>query len=158
MEFDSPDFNKWDIIYISRFPESIQCVNESCKGRYFSPSEVSCPHCNQLNSLSSIIGKVRPIILWKTQTYWYRSMSFAIPVSSTQPMLETLYDEPIKLEHYSFQHLDPRKHIPMRAVISQSTRIDGNVLNLANKIGSLTDKTVQSKIENKLWDWLFTDS
>ena len=43
----------------------------------------------------------------------------------------------------------------MRAMIHQSTRIDGNSLSLDKIIGKVTDNIKKEQIENKLFDWIF---
>lgn len=147
-------FSKWDIIYTSKFPESIQCKNPICK-KYITVSDTFCPHCQGANNISNIISKIRPVILWIDQVDWYQSMAFAIPLSATNPYTQDLYNEPILLTHYSFLHTDSQYKKPMRAVIHQSTRIDGNVLDKTKIIGKITDTVVQGKIENKMLKWIF---
>lgn len=146
-------FRKWDIIYTSRFPESVQCRNRNC-GRHFTISEYSCPHCGCRNYVSNIIGKIRPILLWLDKSKWFESMAFAIPLSCGR-IYENDYNQPISLNDYVFLHSNQNRHRPMRAIIHQATRVDGNVLSLNKKIGRITNAVVQQKIENKLLEWIF---
>lgn len=146
-------FKKWDIVYISRFPETIQCSNLKCC-RHFSIVDQNCPHCNSKNNVSSVIGKPRPIILWLDKIFWSQSMAFGIPLSKTN-MYSDKFNQIIKLPEYQFTHNDLNYKIPMRAVICQSTRIDGNVLQKGSIIGRITDSVLQKNIENKLLNWIF---
>lgn len=146
-------FKKWDIIYISRFPESIPC--KKCK-KHFMIANHRCSYCQTLNNVSSIIAKIRPAILWIDQSRWFESMSFAIPLSTSRPEIVRTYDEPIALSQYSFLHKNIKFHRPMRAVIHQATRIDGCVLQAPWLLGKITDVVVQKKIEDKLFNWLFS--
>lgn len=143
-------FSKWDIVYISRFPETIKC---SCR-RYFSILSYPCPHCGINNNVSNIMAKTRPILLWIAQARWHESMAFAIPLSSSN-LINNIYNQIIYLPDYAFLHSDPNYKRPMRAVIHQATRIDGNVLNTNRLIGKIVNLTLQSEIENKLLNWLF---
>ncbi|MFC1615407.1 hypothetical protein ACFL2L_01270 [Patescibacteria group bacterium] len=135
---------------MSKFPESVQC--KICKS-YFMPCEGKCS-CGQINNVSSIISKIRPVLLWIGQNSWYNSMAFAIPLSSSK-IIENQYNQPIYLEHYSFLHKNAIYHRPMRAIVHQSTRIDGCALKQERIIGKLTDQLIQSKIESKLFNWIF---
>ncbi len=81
-------------------------------------------------------------------------MTFGIPLSSSS-LVDDSHNQCIYLPEYAFVHADPRYNIPMRAIISQATRVDGNVFNQARLIGNITDLSVRGKIENKLFDWLF---
>lgn len=146
-------FRKWDIIYASRFPESVQCSNRNCR-RHFTIFEYSCPHCGCRNYVSNIIGKIRPVLLWLDKSKWFESMAFAVPLSTAR-IYENNFNEPIYLKDYAFSHSNSTRHRPMRAVIHQATRIDGNVLLTRERIGRLTDTVVQRKIEDKLIDWIF---
>lgn len=82
-------------------------------------------------------------------------MAFGIPISTTQPLIENKCNQPILLEHYLFLHQDKTYLRPMRAMIHQATRIDGNALSGKKLIGAINDKIVQEKIQTKLFDWLF---
>jgi hypothetical protein len=44
----------------------------------------------------------------------------------------------------------------MRAMIHQATRIDGNVLNSEKVIGRLTNTVKMKRIEDKLFNWIFS--
>jgi hypothetical protein len=144
------DFSKWDIVYTSKFPETIKC--SSCN-RYFMPLSSLCV-CGTVNNISNIVAKIRPILLWIDKDNWSQSMAFAIPLSTSR-LSEDKRNEIIFLNDFRFTHKDQKYYKPMRAIISQSTRVDGNVLKERNIIGRVIDKTKQSKIENKLLDWLF---
>lgn len=143
-------FSKWDIIYTSKFPESVKCAD--C-GVFFMPCISSCT-CGHLNNISNIVDKVRPILLWIDKYDWFQSMTFAIPLSASR-VVEDNYNEPILLEDYTFIHKDEKYHRPMRAIIHQSTRIDGNVLNEHRVIGRLINEVRMKKIEDKLFNWVF---
>ncbi len=147
------NFKKWDILFIPKFPEMIQCSNSRC-GRNFSISNYSCPYCGADNLISNIVSKSRPIILWLDQSYWFQSMAFAIPLSKSRIYSDRL-NEVIKLTDYQFLHTDTIYREPMRAIIHQSTRIDGNVLSNNRIIGKITNRVSQDKIENKLLNWIF---
>lgn len=145
------DFSKWDIIYTSKFPESVQCRN--C-GNYFMPCVSKC-NCGHENNISSIVNKIRPVLLWIDKLNWFESMAFAIPLSTTNSMLENKFNEPISIADYKFIHKDKKYERPMRAMIHQSTRIDGNTLLINEVIGILIDNVKRGKIENKLLNWIF---
>lgn len=146
-------FLKWDIIYISKFPESIVCNNPNCK-RNITVSDTICPFCKKGNNISQIVAKIRPIVLWIGQDRWYESMAFGIPLSKSR-IIENKYNQPILLPHYLFLHKKPIYNQPMRAIIHQATRIEGCVLNKGNLIGRITDKIIQQKIEEKMFSWIF---
>lgn len=148
-------FKKWDIIFITRFPDTIQCSNLRCR-RSFSITKYFCPHCNKENSVSNIIGKARPIILWLDQTFWSQSMAFGIPLSKAKFYSDKV-NEGIKLSDYQFLHKNPVYNVPMRAIICQATRIDGNVLSSNRIIGKITSSVSKRSIENKLLDWIFAE-
>lgn len=145
-------FQKWDIIYTSRFPESVQC--KKCE-HYFSISKHACQSCGMENNVSSIVAKIRPIVLWLDQKNWFKSMAFAIPVSTTDVLQQDAFNHVVKLENYSFTHSDKKYHQPMRAIVHQATRIDGNVLDTNKLIGKITDVITQQQIEEKLLNWIF---
>lgn len=146
-------FKKWDIIYISKFPESIQCSSSDCR-RHFSPSKSSCPYCGSENMISNLIAKIRPIILWLDNDYWIESMAFGIPLSSNK-IYSNKHNQKILLTDYVFSHKDSRYERPMRALIHQATRIDGCVLSKSKIIGTITNSVVKDEIENKLFEWIF---
>jgi hypothetical protein len=118
-------------------------------------SKTHCECCGGENSISNIISKIRPILLWLDQGDWYNSMSFAIPLSTTNPSLNNKYAHPILLSDFTFFHNNKSYQRPMRAVIHQATRVDGNVLNSDKLIGKLNNSMAQQYIENKLLDWIF---
>lgn len=146
-------FKKWDIVFSTRFPETIQCTNFKCR-RNFSIAKHQCDYCKTENNVSSIVAKPRPIIVWLDQRLWHKSMAFGIPLSLTN-IIEDPYNHMVLLQHYLFSHTDKTYNQPMRAIIHQATRIDGNTLNKDKIIGTITDKITQDAIENKLLDWLF---
>lgn len=146
-------FKKWDIVYITRFPETIQCTNPRC-GSYLTAFDVECRNCGKKIKISNLIAKIRPVILWKSQSSWHESMSFGIPLSASR-LTEDMFNEVISLSDYTYLNKNPKYQKPMRAVITQSSRIDGNLLTEKMLIGKLTNQTIQSKIENKLLSWLF---
>lgn len=146
-------FKKWDILYASKFPESVTCP---CgKELMVSASEI-CIHCKRKIAISNIIPKIRPIILWIDQDSWYKSMAFGIPLTRSNPATEDKYNQPIFLPSYSYIYKDAKYHAPMRAVITHATRVDGNVFHSRNLIGRITDTLVQRKLDNKMLDWLFS--
>ncbi len=146
-------FHKWDIIYISRFPETIKCSNPRCC-RDFSITNYSCPYCGQNNTVSNVIGKPRPIILWLDQSFWSQSMAFAIPLSKTK-LYEDKVNEIIKLSDYQFLHPKEIYRQPMRAIICQATRIDGCIFSQNSLIGKIQNIVLREKIETKLLNWIF---
>ncbi len=146
-------FNKWDIVFSPKFPETICCKNPKCK-KFFSIVKHHCDFCNTENHVSNIVSKARPVIIWIDQSRWYQSMAFAIPLSASS-LLNDSFNHIILLEHYTFEHKDTTYNKPMRAIIHQATRIDGNVLSQDKFIGRITDKFLQNTIENKLLEWLF---
>lgn len=147
------DFKKWDIIYTSRFPETIDCHNASCGSSFFI-SKYNCPNCNQENNVSNIIAKVRPIILWIDKIHWFKSMTFGIPLSASK-MYDDRYNQIILLSDYTFVHSNNNYHKPMRAVVHQATRFDGNVFRGDMLVGKINNTVIQKKIEDKLLDWLW---
>ena len=147
------EFSKWDIIYASKFPETVKCNN--C-GDFFMPCKSICK-CGYQNSISNIVDKLRPILLWIDKYDWFQSMSFAIPISSSK-ILENNYNEPILLEDFIFIHKNKIYYRPMRAIIHQATRIDGNILSRNKIIGRLTNEVRMKKIEEKLFNWIFKSS
>lgn len=149
----SKDFKKWEIIYISRFPETIKC--QHCPN-YYSISEHICPHCKKLNNiLTNIIAKPRPFLLWLDKSNWIDSMSFGIPLSTSNLLNITKTNVLIQKNHYIFTHSKSTYNQPMRAIIHQATRVDGNVCERKDVIGIVTDKVIQEEIQNKLFEWLF---
>ena len=146
-------FKKWDIIYTSRFPESIKCRNRNC-GRSFIISNYCCPYCGCKNNISNIVSKIRPILLWIDKENWFESMTFGIPLSVSK-IYENDYNQPIYLSDYTFLHNDRIYHRPMRALIHQATRVDGNVFKQDKIIGKISNNVIKQKIENKLFKWLW---
>lgn len=146
-------FQKWDIVYAAKFPDTCQCTNSKC-GFNFSVDRHNCPHCGEENIVSHLIGKPRPVIVWIDQANWVESMAFGIPTSAGKIYFDKV-NEVIGLNHYQFLHKDQILKRPMRAVISQATRIDGNALPKHQLIGRITDSVVQQKIQDKLFNWIF---
>lgn len=144
-------FAKWDILFINRFPDTILC--KKC-GRGFSITKHACEYCSTENHVSNFIAKSRPAILWIDQTRWKDSMTFAVPLSASR-FFDDSHNHIVLKEHCSFTHPDDIYHVPRRAMIHQSSRVDGNTLSGDKKIGVLTDSTVRKQIENKLLEWLF---
>lgn len=70
-------------------------------------------------------------------------------------MIEDRFNEIVKINDYTFLHRDITYKVPMRAIICQATRIDGNALSQNKLIGKITDVNLMSKIENKLSNWIF---
>lgn len=147
-------FEKWDIIYAQRFPESVKCSKCS---RYFNVSNYPCPFCRQKINISNIIAKIRPIIIWIDQSRWFQNISFAIPLNSSQ-LFENNYNHIIHLGDYIFSHSDRKYQRPMRAIIHQATRVDGNTLSRNLHIGKITNTKVQKQIEDKLFNWIFSSN
>lgn len=79
-------------------------------------------------------------------------MTFGIPLSSTRYYSDG-HNEAIAIDHCLF--FDKKYEKPMRAILSQATRADGNVLIAKHKVGQITDMTIKINIENKLLNWLF---
>ena len=144
-------FTKWDILFVTRFPDTILC--KTCH-RNFSITKHACEYCSTENHVSSFVAKPRPAILWIDQTRWRDSMAFAIPLSASR-FFDDSHNHIVLKEHCSFTHHDNKYQVPRRAMIHQSTRIDGNTLRTNNKIGLLDDHVVRTLIENKLLEWLF---
>jgi hypothetical protein len=147
-------FEKWDIIYTAKFPESVQC--QVCRN-YVMPCVSKC-NCGHENNISNIVNKIRPVLLWIDKLNWFESMAFAIPLSTTNSMLENKFNEPIEIKDFNFIHTNKDYFRPMRAMIHQSTRIDGNALPSNEIIGKVTDNVKKEKIENKLFSWIFGGS
>lgn len=145
-------FQRWDIVYAAKFPDTIQCSR--CHN-HFSIVKHNCSHCGHENLVSHLIGKPRPIVVWTNQENWVDSMSFGIPTSATKLRSDPV-NEIVLLPHYSFQHSNKALHQPMRVIISQSTRIDGNALAKNQLVGKITDLVVQKRIEEKLFNWIFS--
>lgn len=151
-----PDFkfSKWDIVYASWFPEAVKCNNRKCHGT-FTIDKYDCPHCGNNNFFTKVIAKPRPIILWLDQDEWFKSMSFGIPLSKTNPAMSDRLNQSILLPHYVFLHKDVKYRQPMRAVISQATRVAGNTFGKQEVIGRITDEIIKEQIETKLFEWIF---
>ncbi len=143
-------FAKWDIVYPLRYPEAILC--SSCHNYFTINPQQECLHCHTFNHVSNIIAKVRPMILWIDKSKWYSSMTFGIPLSTSRFFTDN-HNEAISIAHCVF--LDKKYEKPMRAVLSQATRADGNVLLAKHKVGQVTDLAIRANIENKLLNWLF---
>jgi len=93
------------------------------------------------------------MILWVSQDKWHKSMTFGIPLS-TSGYFKDRHNEIVEIAHCTF--FDKQYEKPMRAIVSQATRADGNVLRAKHKIGQIVDTTIRTNIENKLWEWLFS--
>jgi hypothetical protein len=83
-------------------------------------------------------------------------MSFGIPLSSKNLLSNDSFNQLILRDDYTFIHPNQKYKIPMRAVIHQATRIDGNVLNKKWLLGKITNNKIQEIIENKLLNWIFS--
>lgn len=143
-------FSKWDIVYVSRYPESIKC--SACNNHYTINPNQECSHCKHVNNVTNLIAKVRPMILWIDKSNWYKSMTFGIPLS-TSDFHSDKWNHAINISDCLF--FDSKYEKPMRAVICQATRADGNVVSDRTLVGKITDQVTRLKIENKLLDWLF---
>jgi len=117
------------------------------------PCKSHC-NCGAENRISNIIDKIRPVILWIDQEGWFNSMAFAIPLNKSR-IYEDNFNEILLLRDYNFIHSNNNYETPMRAVIHQATRVDGNVLKNKNIIGQVTNKVKQKSIESKLFNWIF---
>lgn len=148
-------FSKWDIIYASKFPDTVKCDNLKC-GLNFSIEKHTCPHCNKINNISNIVAKTRPIILWHDQLKWFRSMTFGIPLSTSRLENDSL-NQVVYLSDYQYLFPDNKFQNPMRAIICQASRLDGSALKTNMLIGKLTNSVVQTEIEDKLFSWLFSE-
>lgn len=142
-------FNKWDIVYPMRYPEAIKCA---CGGYLTVEPLQRCIHCGKHVKITNIIAKVRPMILWIGKTSWYRSMTFGIPLSSSYYISDNL-NEMLDINMCIFH--DRKYERVMRAVICQSTRVDGNVLRNKDRVGVVNDVLIRKRIEDKLFQWLF---
>jgi hypothetical protein len=147
----STGFQKWDIVYPLRYPESVQCTY--CGNHFTINEKQECLHCKKINNVSNIIAKVRPMILWIGQTGWYRSMTFGIPLSTTNYYSDRL-NHAIAISNCMF--IDKSYEKPMRAVLCQATRADGCVIETKHLVGKITDNVVKQQIEDKLFNWLFS--
>ena len=147
------NFNKWDIVYPLRYPESIYC--EHCRNYFSIPYNQRCSHCNTNHNVSNIIDKVRPAILWVDKTRWFKNMTFGIPISSQ--LYTDNFNEFVAMDQINFITTNLQLIKPFRAVIYQATRIDGSAINEFSLIGKIVDKTIQNKINIKLLEWLFNE-
>lgn len=148
----SRQFKKWDIVYFSRIPDTIKCFK--CHNSFTLDTHV-CPHCKQNNKLSNHISKPRPFLLCIDQKNWIESMTLGIPLSTSHLFNITATTAHIKKTDYVFLHTDQKYYQPMRAVIHQVTRLNGNVIRSEDLIGEINNKSVIDEIENKLLDWVF---
>jgi hypothetical protein len=146
------DFAKWDLIYCTRYPETVHCDN--CHGYFNFEPKQDCTSCGTRRNVSNIITKVRPCILWIDQDRWVGGMSFAIPVSSSR-FYSNDHNEQISLSQITYSTSNINLQRPIRAVIYQATRIDGGAFNTHDVLGKVTDRVVQERIETKLISWLF---
>ena len=144
-------WNRWDIVFVTKYPEEIDC--KGCR-RPLSITNEKCTHCGAITNVSSIVAKPRPALLWIDRANWRENITFAIPLSTTR-LAEDDHQHIIKIEHCTFSNPDIKYQVPMRAMIYQSSRVDGNVLREKKRIGVLTDTSVRNAIENKLLSWIF---
>jgi len=143
--------NKWDIVNVPKFPESIKCT--ICQ-REFIPYKCNCTICNQEINISYIIPKQpRPVLIWIDQLNWHKSIAFCIPLSKTYK--PDLFNVLIKTEDCNFLNDLPTTVIPRTASINQATRFSANTINISQVFGRLTDLVIREEINNKLFDWLF---
>lgn len=143
-------FEKWDIVWPDKYPESINC--KSCHQDFLNPYIQNCPDCGHPNTVSALVAKHRPLLLWIPQINWYNSMSFGIPLSATGFYTDNC-NQVINISDCVY--LDITQEIPRRAMIAQATRIDIGTFFSFPKKGMVTDIVVQQTIEDKLFNWLF---
>jgi len=144
--------NIWEIYWGALFPDFLKCHN--CK-KQTSTTNIVCDFCNKPVPFNGWLSKVRPVLLFQDQSKWDKSLTFAIPLSTTNPSTDNQYNHPISLTDYSFLHSDSKYHRPMRAQISYATRILGNAIQDKDLIGKVTNKTAMAKIGDKLNEWVF---
>lgn len=143
--------NKWDIVFVPKFPESIKCTK--CQDDFI-PFKCNCTSCNQEINISYIIPKQpRPVLIWIDQLNWHKSMAFGIPLSSIYK--PDLFEVLIKPEDCNFLNISQDIVIARAAIINQATRFSGNTINIAKVFGRLIDLVKQEEIHNKLNEWLF---
>ena len=149
------DIFKWDIIFVSKFPESIKCSN--C-GDFFIPYFGVCTECNKKIRISRVMPKKRPVLIWISKSKWHKSMAFGIPLSKDVRKLTKNYDQLIEIKDCKYLNTNPIYQIPRNAAINQATRIDGNNLNSNDIIAKLTNEVIKNLIQDKLIEWLFSEN
>ena len=92
------------------------------------------------------------MILWISQNGWYKSMTFGIPLS-TSGFYSDNNNQAIAVSDCIFS--DKAYEKPMRAILCQATRTDGNVIQTKHLVGQVTDQVVRKAIEDKLFAWLW---
>jgi len=151
-------FFKWYMVSAPIFPESINCTN--CGKNIDTEFKVTCPICETQNSVSNIIPKPRPIILWIEKSKWSSDgMTFGIPLSKDieNENFDDNYNQLIEIFHYRLFNSN-KKAIPLRAAINQATRVDGTaIIKNGRSIGVIFNETLKSKIDLKLRKWLGFD-
>lgn len=150
------DYQQWDIVYPTRYPESVKCSD--CNNYFSIPSLQKCPTlgCPHSENVSSIIDKPRPCVLWIDKSRWFDNMTFGIPLSSNPGRLHTDQFNVLVMTNQTVYFSGKEKYIkPFRVVIHQATRVDGSAFNEHNLIGRIIDKRVQDEIELRLVNWLF---
>lgn len=148
------NYQRWDIIYPSRYPESVKCTG--CNNYFSIPSNQNCPSCNSIENVSNIIDKPRPCVLWIDKARWFDNMTFAIPLSSNPSRLySNKFNVLVRTDQATFFKGKENYIKPFRAVIFQATRIDGSSFNEHKLIGRITNIFIQEEIEIKLIEWLF---
>lgn len=80
-------------------------------------------------------------------------MTFGIPLS-TSDFHSDNWNHAINISDCLFT--DTKYERPMRAIICQATRADGNVISDKAFIGKVTNEVTKSQIENKMLAWLFS--
>ena len=143
--------NKWDIVFVPKFPESIKCTK--CQDDFI-PYKCNCTSCNQEINISYIIPKQpRPVLIWIDQLNWHKSIAFGIPLSfSYKP---DLFNVLIKPDDCNFLDTTPYIVTARTASINQATRFCANTINITKVFARLTDLVKQEEIYNKLNEWLF---
>lgn len=145
--------NKWDMISVPKFPESIKC--KLCK-KDFIPNQCNCPFCGQETDISYIIRKQpRPVLIWIGQLNWIDSIAFGIPLSSVYT--SSLFKVKIKIEDCNFFNIPQEKIRPSTAIINQATRFSGNIINIKKIFGKLTNLVIREEINNKMFEWFFRE-
>jgi len=92
------------------------------------------------------------MILWITQKNWYNSMAFGIPLSASRYITDNL-NQTVKISDCLF--FDKNYEKPMTAILCQATRVDGNIFESKHLVGQITNESVKTNIQNKLFAWLF---
>lgn len=147
-------FLKWSIFWTCYFPDNIFC--KKCNKNLDTLLTITCPECNTKNKISSIIPKPRPVILWIEEYKWCENVTFGIPLSGNIESynFDDKFNQLIQINTYEVADEFKDKKAVFRAVINQSTRIDGNCIKKCNFFGLIKDEIMKEKIENKLRNWL----